>query len=63
MVEDTPDDIVHEYLWKAMYGNDPLGSPILGTKETLNTFTKETILSYMENIIHQKILLSLLQVI
>ena len=48
MVEDTPDDIVHEYLWQAMYENDPLGSPILGTEETLNSFTKETILAYME---------------
>lgn len=48
MVEDTPDDIVHEYLWRAMYENNPLGSPILGTEETLNSFTKETILSYME---------------
>jgi len=48
MVEDTPDDIVHEYLWKLMFGDDPLGSPILGTKEILNTFTRDSILSYME---------------
>jgi predicted Zn-dependent peptidase len=48
MVEDTPDDIVHEYLWREMYENNPLGSPILGTEETLNSFTKEMILSYME---------------
>lgn len=48
MVEDTPDDIVHEYLWRAMFENDPLGSPILGTEETLNSFTRESILSYME---------------
>lgn len=48
MVEDTPDDIVHEYLWQAMYENDPLGSPILGTEETLNSFTKEMILAYMK---------------
>ncbi|MGE7978204.1 MULTISPECIES: pitrilysin family protein [unclassified Psychrobacillus] len=48
MVEDTPDDIVHEYLWQAMLPNDPLGAPILGTEETLNTFTRESIISYME---------------
>ena len=48
MVEDTPDDIVHEYLWQAMYENDPLGAPILGTEETLKSFTKETILAYMK---------------
>ncbi|WP_313891218.1 pitrilysin family protein [Psychrobacillus sp.] len=48
MVEDTPDDIVHEYLWKAMFGDDPLGAPILGTLETLNSFTPDSIVSYME---------------
>ncbi len=48
MVEDTPDDIVHEYLWQEMYKGDPLGLPILGTEETLNTFTKESILAYMD---------------
>lgn len=48
MVEDTPDDIVHEYLWREMFENDPLGAPILGTAETLNSFTRESILSYME---------------
>ncbi|SDM56858.1 Predicted Zn-dependent peptidase [Psychrobacillus sp. OK028] len=48
MVEDTPDDIVHEYLWQAMYEENPLGAPILGTEETLNSFTKETILAYMK---------------
>ncbi len=48
MVEDTPDDIIHEYLWEEMYKGDPLGLPILGTEETLHSFTKEMILSYME---------------
>ncbi|TQR20968.1 M16 family metallopeptidase [Psychrobacillus vulpis] len=48
MVEDTPDDIVHEYLWRAMYENDPLGSPILGTEQTLNSFTRDSILMYMK---------------
>ena len=48
MVEDTPDDIVHEYLWRAMYENNPLGSPILGTEETLNTFTDKMIRDYMD---------------
>lgn len=47
MVEDTPDDDVDERLWHAMYPNHPMGSPILGTEATLETFTKEKIESYM----------------
>ena len=36
MYEDTPDDIVHDLLSKAIYEEHPLGYPILGTEETLN---------------------------
>ncbi len=47
MYEDTPDDIVHDLLSKAVYQNHPLGYPILGTEETLQTFTGETLKQYM----------------
>lgn len=47
MTEDAPDDDVDERLWQAMFPNNPLGSPILGTAETLQTFNRENILSYM----------------
>lgn len=59
MVEDTPDDDVDERLWSAMYPNHPIGSPILGTQETLGTFTKEKIESYMyENYTSDKVVIS-----
>lgn len=48
MYEDTPDDLVHDLLGKAVYGNHPLGFPILGTEKTLETFTRETLHSYMK---------------
>ncbi|MFP3919701.1 pitrilysin family protein [Lysinibacillus telephonicus] len=48
MSEDAPDDDVHEQLWRVMYPTDALGLPILGTSETLQTFTKDTILQYMD---------------
>ena len=38
MYEDTPDDIVHDLLSKAIYENHPLGYPILGTEETFTIF-------------------------
>lgn len=49
MVEDTPDDDVHEQLWKVMYPNQPLGASILGAKETLDTFTSDSIHQFMDH--------------
>ncbi|MDQ0227557.1 M16 family metallopeptidase [Metabacillus niabensis] len=49
MYEDTPDDIVHDLLSRATYGDHPLGYPILGTEETLATFNGDTLREYMNN--------------
>lgn len=49
MYEDTPDDIVHDILSKAIYEDHPLGYPILGTEETLETFTGDTLKQYMHD--------------
>ncbi|MCQ6274144.1 insulinase family protein [Bacillus sp. V3B] len=49
MYEDTPDDIVHDLLSKAIYENHSLGYPILGTEEVLSTFTGNTLKEYMYN--------------
>jgi predicted Zn-dependent peptidase len=49
MYEDTPDDIVHDLLSKAIYENHSLGYPILGTEETLATFTGNTLRDYVHN--------------
>ncbi|WP_044893723.1 M16 family metallopeptidase [Bacillus alveayuensis] len=59
MYEDTPDDIVHDLLSKACYENHPLGYPILGTEQTLNTFTGDTLREYMaENYTPDKVVIS-----
>jgi predicted Zn-dependent peptidase len=47
MYEDTPDDIVHDLLSQAIYESHPLGYPILGTEETLSTFSGDTLKQYM----------------
>lgn len=47
MSEDASDDDVHERVNRVMYPNDPLGLPILGTKERLESFTADTIRNYM----------------
>ncbi|WP_158737735.1 pitrilysin family protein [Alteribacillus sp. YIM 98480] len=48
MVDDTPDDIVHDILSEASYGNHPLGKPILGTEETVSAFNKSSLQAYKD---------------
>lgn len=47
MSEDAPDDDIHEQLWRVMYPHDALGLPILGTSETVKSFTRNNIREYM----------------
>jgi predicted Zn-dependent peptidase len=46
MVEDTPDDLVHEIFTQGFWENHPLGRPILGTRETVESFTSESLREY-----------------
>ncbi|MFS0688050.1 pitrilysin family protein [Sporosarcina sp. 179-K 8C2 HS] len=46
-VEDTPDDDVDERLWSVMYPEHSIGRSIGGIKETISSFDKEMIESYM----------------
>ena len=41
MVEDTPDDLVHELFTQGFWENHPLGRPILGTRETVESFNAD----------------------
>ena len=46
MVEDTPDDLVHELFTENLWPQHPLGRPILGIKETVEALTQEVLRSY-----------------
>lgn len=46
MVEDTPDDLVHEVFTQHFWEGHPLGRPILGAKETVEGFTQESLRDY-----------------
>src|SRR5689334_19376748 len=46
MVEDTPDDLVHELFTQGFWENHPLGRPILGTKDTVESFTSPLLRDY-----------------
>jgi predicted Zn-dependent peptidase len=49
MVEDTPDDLVHELFTQGFWENHPLGRPILGTKETVESFSADSLRDYFRN--------------
>ncbi|HST22521.1 MAG TPA: pitrilysin family protein [Blastocatellia bacterium] len=50
MVEDTPDDLVHEVFVANFWPEHPLGRSILGTAETLATFDHDRVAGYFEGI-------------
>jgi predicted Zn-dependent peptidase len=43
MVEDTPDDVIHDLFAAQIWRDHPLGRPILGTRESVTAFGRETI--------------------
>ncbi len=49
MYDDAPDDIVHDLLAQASFGSHSLGYPILGTQDTLQSFTDQTLREYMDD--------------
>ena len=46
MVEDTPDDLVHELFTESFWRGHALGRPILGTKETVEGLTRDALREY-----------------
>jgi predicted Zn-dependent peptidase len=46
MVEDTPDDLVHELFTQHFWEGHALGRPILGSKETVESFTPAILRDY-----------------
>jgi predicted Zn-dependent peptidase len=50
MVEDTPDDLVHEVFVSNFWPDHPLGRSILGTAETLSTFDHNRVADFFSNV-------------
>jgi predicted Zn-dependent peptidase len=48
MVEDTPDDLVHELFTQSFWEGHPLGRPILGVPETVEALTGDDLRSYFD---------------
>jgi len=48
MVEDDPEDLVHDLYTKDIWKGNPLGRPILGTTETISGMTRKKILRFLK---------------
>lgn len=48
MVEDSPEDLAQDLLSSTYFSGHPLGAPILGTKESVESFTRESLMAYMD---------------
>jgi predicted Zn-dependent peptidase len=46
MVEDTPDDLIHDFFEGMFWKDHPLGLAILGTKERVDAFSRDDLLSF-----------------
>ncbi len=47
MIEDSPEEQVHELFNAQFFSSHPLGLPVLGTPETVSSFDRDGILEYM----------------
>ncbi|MBW2056022.1 MAG: insulinase family protein [Deltaproteobacteria bacterium] len=49
MVEDTPDDYVHDLFSRAFWGDHPMGQPVIGRSERIRSLSREQILRHFDD--------------
>lgn len=49
MNEDSPEDVLMDLHSEAIWGEDPIALPILGTIDTVNSFTRQQIIDYVSS--------------
>ncbi len=49
MVEDTPDDHIHDFFDGMFWKGHPLGLPILGTKERIESFSRDDLFRFFQS--------------
>ncbi len=49
MYEDTPDDLIHDVFARSLWEGHPMGSPILGTLESVSSFSSQDIYDFYKS--------------
>ena len=47
LVEDTPDDYIHDLFSKTIYGESGLGQPVLGRRDTIKNFKRDDLMGHV----------------
>lgn len=47
MVEDTPDDHIHDLFNQTIWGHKGIGQPVLGRRETIKSFSRDDLISHI----------------
>ncbi len=48
MVEDSPDELIHDLFYQTLWPNHPLGQPILGTADSVAALDRPALLDFLE---------------
>jgi predicted Zn-dependent peptidase len=48
MVEDTPDDYIHDIFSSSVWGSGGLGQPVVGTKKAVNSLTRDDLMDHIK---------------
>lgn len=46
-LEETPEDIIHDYFIEGLFPGHPLGYPTIGNRDTISNFARQDILDYL----------------
>jgi predicted Zn-dependent peptidase len=46
MIEDSPQELVHDLITQAVFGNHPLGRPVLGSADVLASVSRRSVGAY-----------------
>jgi predicted Zn-dependent peptidase len=49
LIEDTPDDFIHDLFARNFWHGHPLGMPVIGTEQSVGSLTRESIVDYRNN--------------
>ena len=52
MVEDNPQDLVHDVIAEAVFGDHPLGRPVIGRAEVISSVSRRALASYHRRRVH-----------
>ncbi len=54
MYDDTPDDRVFDHLDRSLYSDNPLGRPIIGSEESIRSFSRDGLMDFLRRNYNEK---------